>query len=104
MSAPLQSLYQQYEAFESSGGSGTFSPTGLNELEINGTNVGINIHTSDSSSFNTLLSQLQSDGLQVTNESAAYGTIDGTVSIAQLATIAQISSNISVAPMYRPML
>ncbi len=68
VSAPLQSLYQQYEAFETSGGSGTFSPTGLNGVEINGTNVGINVYTSDSSSFNTLLSQLQSDGLQVTND------------------------------------
>ncbi len=104
VSAPLQSLYQQYEAFESSGGSGTFSPTGLNDLEINGTNVGINVYTSDSANFNTLLSQLQSDGLQVTSDSAAYGTIDGTVSIAQLAAIAQVSSNISISPMYRPML
>jgi len=104
VSGPLQSLYQQYEAFVSSGGSGDFSPTGLNKLEIDGTNVGINVYTSDSANFDTLLSQLQSDGLQVTSDSAAYGTIDGTISIAQLAAIAQISPNISISPIYRPML
>jgi hypothetical protein len=103
LSAQLQSLYTQYESFESSGGSGTFSPTGVNGLVISGTNVGINFQTSDSADFNTLLTQLQSDGLQVTSDSAAYGIIDGMVSIAQLPAVAQISSTASVTPMFQPM-
>jgi hypothetical protein len=100
LSVQLQSLYTQ---FESSGGSGTFSPTGVNGLVISGTNVGINFHTSDSADFNTLLTQLQSDGLQVTSDSATYGIIDGMLPIAQLPTVAQLSSSASVTPMFQPM-
>jgi hypothetical protein len=102
-SAQLQSLYAQYEDFESSGGSGTFSPTGVNGLVINGTDVGINVHTNGASDFNTVLTQLQSAGLQVTEDSATYGLIDGMVPIAQLAAVAQISSGLSVTPMFQQM-
>ncbi len=104
VSSQLQSLYQQYETYESSGGSGTFSPTGVNALVINGTNVGINVHTNDSADFNTVLAQLQSDGLQVSQDSATYGLIDGMVSIGQLPAIAQISPALSVTPMFQPTL
>ena len=104
VSGQLQSLYEQYEAYVSSGGSGSFSPTGIYGLVIDGTNVGINIHTSDSADFNTVLAQLQSDGLQVTQDSAAYGLIDGMVSIGQLPVIARASAGLSVTPMFQPTL
>jgi hypothetical protein len=103
VSAQLQSLYQQYQDFETAGGSGTFAPTGLNTLVIKGTSVGINFQSSDSADFNTMLGQLQSDGLQVVSDSAYYGVIEGMLPIAQLAAVAQISSTASVTPMYAPM-
>jgi hypothetical protein len=101
-SAPLQSLYQQYEAFASSGGSGTFSPTGVNGVVIDGTNVGINFQIPNGADFSSILSQLQSDGLQVTASSATYGLIEGMVPIAQLPVVAEISSSASVTAMYQP--
>ncbi len=104
VTSQLQSLYSQYEAYESSGGSGTFSPTGVNGLVINGTDVGINVHTNDSADYNTVLAQLQSDGLQVTDDSATYGVIGGMVPIADLPAVAQISAGVSVAPMVQPSL
>ena len=101
VSAPLQSLYQQYESFASSGGSGTFSPTGVNGVVIDGTNVGINFQTSDSADFNTILAQLQTDGLQVSASSSTYGLIEGMLPIAQLSAVAQISTSASVTAMYQ---
>jgi len=104
VSAPLQSLYSQYQDFKSSGGSGTFSPTGVNGIVIDGTNVGINIHTNDSASFDALLAQLKDAGVQVSSESASHGIIDGMVPIDKLPAIAQISSTLSVTPMFRPVM
>jgi hypothetical protein len=101
VSAQLQSLYQQ---FESSGGSSNFTPTGLPGIVISGSNVGINVHTSDTANFNAILAQLQSDGLQVTNSSAAYGLIEGMLPIAQLPAVAQISSDLSITAQYHPTL
>jgi hypothetical protein len=69
-SAQLASLYAQYETWVSKGSSGTFSPTGVSSLEISGTNVAINVHTNDLAEFSRILAQLQSDGLQVSEESA----------------------------------
>jgi hypothetical protein len=104
VSAQLQSLYSQYESYESAGGSGTFSPTGVNGLEISGTDVGINFQTSNAAALGTDLSQLQSDGLQISIESATYGTIDGKLPIAELPAVAQISTSASVTGLISPMM
>jgi hypothetical protein len=101
VSGQLQSIYQQ---FVDSGGGDNFTPTGVNGVVISGSNVGINVHVNNPADFDTILAQLQSDGLQVTTSSAAYGIIDGMVSIAQLPTIAQISSNMSLTPIFNPTL
>ena len=104
MSAALQSLYSQYESYESSGGSGTFTPTGVGSIELSGNDVGINFQISNTANFNTVLAQLQSDGLQVTTDSAAYGIIDGMLPIADLPAVAQISSTASVTADVPPMM
>jgi len=97
----LQSLYQQ---FVNSGSSGDFTPTGLPGIVISGSNVGINVHTSDPANFNAILAQLQSDGMQVTNSSPTYGLIEGMLPIAQLPTVAQISSDLSITAQVHPTL
>jgi hypothetical protein len=104
VSAPLQAIYQQYQDFKTSGGTGTFTPTGVNGVVISGTNVGINFHTTDTADFNATLAELQSDGLQVTTSSATYGVIDGMLPIAQLPAVAQISASASVTAMYHPVM
>jgi hypothetical protein len=103
VSSQLQSLYAQYESYLSTNSSGTFTPTGLNMLIIKGNDVGINFQTSDSADFNTILSQLQSDGMQVNSSSSYYGVIEGMLPIAQLPAVAQLPSA-SVTPMYPPMM
>lgn len=101
VAAALQSLYQEYE---NAGGGSSFTPSqpGDNLLQISGTNVGVNLQVGSSSDFNTVLSQLQSDGLQVSTSSATYGLIDGMLPIAELPTVATLAS--SVTPMSPPIL
>jgi hypothetical protein len=101
LGAQLQVLYNEYE---SSGGSSSFTPTGVDGILISGDDVGINFQSSDTADFNSFLSQLQSDGLQVSTDSATYGIIDGMLPIAQLPTVAQISSSASVTPLTLPKL
>jgi hypothetical protein len=70
-------------------------------MVVSGTNVGINFQSSDTADFNTFLSDLESDGLQVSSQSASFGIIDGLLPIAQLPAVAQISTSASVTPMFQ---
>ena len=103
VSNQLQSLYTQYESYESSGGSGTFSPTGITDVVISGTNVGILVKDNNTGDFNTLNTELQTDGMQILDSDATYGLIDGMLPIAQLPTIAQLPQTVSVTPMIEAM-
>jgi len=99
VAAALQSLYQE---FQNAGGDNSFSPSlpTDNMLEISGNSVGVDLKMSSSGDFSTFLSQLQSDGLQVTNSSATYGLVEGMLPISDLPTIAQAAT--SVTPMSPP--
>jgi len=102
VSVQLQSLYTQYEAYVSSGSSGAFSPTGVNILVINGTNVGIQVNDTNTGNFNTLIAELESDGMQVLDSSSTYGIVEGMLPIAQLPIAAQLSQTLSITPMFNP--
>jgi hypothetical protein len=105
VTTPLQSLYEQYQNFVNSGGTGTFSPTGLNPyMVINGTSVGVSIHDNNVGDFASLVSQLQSDGLQITISDPTSQTVEGMLPIANLPTIAQLPQAPSVLPMFKPIL
>jgi hypothetical protein len=99
VAAALQSLYQEYV---NAGGGSSFTPSqpSDNLLEISGASVGVNLKMGSTGDFNTFHSQLQSDGMQVTSSSAAYGLVDGMLPISELPAIAQAAA--SVTPMYRP--
>ncbi len=103
VAAALQDLYEEYEGRV---GGGSFTPGESSDrlLVINGTSVGVAIKASSSADFNTLVSQLQSDGMQVSSSSATYGLVDGMLPIANLGTVAQLSGAASVTPMSPPML
>jgi hypothetical protein len=102
VSAPLQSIYEQ---FVNSGGSGSFTPTGVSTLVvINGTSVGVMIHANNPGDFAGLVAQLQSDGLQVTASDPTTGNVEGMLPIANLPTIAQLPQAPSVLPMFKPIL
>ena len=102
--APLQSLYAQYETYESSGGHGPFSPTGANLLVINGTDVGIQVKDTSTGDFNTLIAELQGDGMQILDSDSTYGLVEGMLPIAQLPTVAQLPQTLSITPMSNPIL
>jgi hypothetical protein len=95
----LDVIYNAYEQDPS-----TFSPSsvpstnGANLVQIQGTNVGIQVQDSNPANFNTLLANLQSAGMQVTLSSANYGMVVGFLPIAQLPTVAALADAPSITP------
>ena len=104
LSAQLQSLYAQYEVYETSGASGPFRPTGLNGLVISGTSVGIQVKSNNTGDFSSFVSTLQSDGMQVLDSSSTYGLVNGMLPIGQLPAVAQLPQTLSITPMFNPIL
>jgi hypothetical protein len=93
-SAALQALYQEYE---SQGGGSSFTPSLPSDklLQISGTSVVVSLKIGSSSNFSTALSQLQSDGLQVSSSSSTYDLIDGMLPIGELPAAAQIAASVT---------
>lgn len=102
--APLQSLYAQYEAYESSGASGPFRPTGINGVVINGTSVGIQVKSNNMGDFSSFVSTLENDGMQVQSSSSTYGLVNGMLPISQLPAVAQLPETLSITPIFNPIL
>jgi hypothetical protein len=100
LAQPLQSLYQEYETFQATGG--TFAPPEASYLVLNGTSVGIQVHFSGTD-FAAFMAALQSDGLQIIDSDPTFGIVEGMLPIAQLPTVAQIPQTLSITPMYKPM-
>jgi hypothetical protein len=100
----LQSLDLQYQAFVNTGGEGIFSPTGAEGLQINGTHVGVKVSTLDGRQFASILAELESDGLRVTQDSLLGGFIDGELPIGQLPTVANMSPMVTIRPLIEPRL
>jgi hypothetical protein len=98
VAAALQSLYQEYE---SQGGGNNFTPGQPSDklLEISGTSVGVDLKVGSGADFNTVLSQLQADGLKVSSSSPTYDLIEGMLPIGELPAAAQIAASVTaVAP------
>jgi hypothetical protein len=77
-------------------------PPFLGSPASSGTDVGIMVKDNNSGDFNTLITELQSDGTQTLESNITYGIIEGMLPIAQLPTIAQLSQTLSVVPMFKP--
>jgi hypothetical protein len=95
VAAALQSLYTEYE-----GAGSDFKPTQPTDmlLQISGDNVEVSIKVGSSTAFNTALSQLQADGMQVSSSSSTYGLVDGMLPISELPAAAQLASSVNPAP------
>jgi hypothetical protein len=98
----LQSLDLQYQAFVNAGGEGTFSPTGVEGLQINGNHVAVKVSTLDGRQFARILAELQRDGFRVTQSSLLDGVIDGKLPIGQLPTVAKMSPMVTIRPLFKP--
>jgi hypothetical protein len=100
----LNTIYQQYLKYINSGGSGSFSSSLSNLIQIQGTNVGVEVHGNGKGDFNALVSSLESMGMQVSATDAVTQTVVGMLPIADLPAAAQGQQTLSVTPQYLPRL
>ncbi len=71
------------------------SPTGQpGQVEIQGSDVGVQIQISNASDFNTMMADAEGLGLQVTDSSAAYGIVEGYLPIAELPSAAELAARL----------
>jgi len=96
----LNTIYQQYLQFVNSGGTGSFSSSLSNLIEIQGTSVGVQVHGNGTGDFNAMVSALESAGMQITATDAVTQTVVGMLPIADLPTAAQGLQTLSVTPQY----
>jgi hypothetical protein len=97
VASALQSLYQEYEA-EGSGSSFTPSLPSDKLLQISGTSVAVDLKMPPAGDFNSFVAMLQSDGVQVTSSSAAYGLVEGMLPIVELPAVAQVAASVTPTP------
>jgi hypothetical protein len=103
VAAALQVLYQEYTSSNYDGGdSDDFTAPTDKLLQISGSSVAVSLKIGSGTDFNTALSQLQSDGMQVSASSTTYGLIEGMLPIGELPAVAQIAA--SVTPVSPPRL
>jgi len=100
----LNTIYQEYQKFESGGGTGTFTSIWSPYVMIQGSNVGVEVHGNGSGDFDSLVSALKNLGMQVTATDAVTQTVEGLLPINQLPTVALEPQTLSVSPMFRPVL
>lgn len=84
----LDVIYTAYEQSPSDFPDNLPTEDGANLVVIQGDDVGIQVHDSNPSDFSTLVTELQSAGMQITISSSSYGTIVGMLPIAQLPSVA----------------
>ena len=93
----LDTVYEQYE-------NGTLpAPTGRpGTVEIQGSNIGIEIHVSNPSDFAAMVATAENLGLQVMDQSTTYDIVDGFLPISELPELTQFPASASVAPLLYP--
>ena len=95
----LAGIYSAYEADPTHFSGDTLTVSGARLVVIDGTNVGIQVHDGQlAGDFSTLLTELQTAGMQVTISDATYGLVVGMLPIAQLPVVAALPQTPSVAP------
>jgi hypothetical protein len=99
VSTLLDTVYEEFENGTLPASTG--KPGGV---EIQGSDVGIQIQTSNSSDFNTLVADAESLGLQVTDSSAAYNIVVGFLPISALPSAAQLAGSPSITPLLYPIM
>jgi hypothetical protein len=100
----LNTIYQRYLKYENDGGTGTFSSSLSGLIQIQGTNVGVQVHGNGSGDFSALVSSLESLGMQVSATDAVTQTVVGMLPISQLPVAAQGLQTLSVTPLFIPVL
>ncbi len=97
----LGSIYTQYVNDEQAGSSATFTSSFSNQIYISGTSVGVDVRF-NGGNLNTLVSQLEEVGMQVTAISAQDEIVEGYLPIANLPVVASNGYVSSLSPVYKP--
>ena len=100
----LNAIYQEYQKYKQAGGTGTFTSSWSPFVVIQGSDVRVDVHGNGSGDLGSLVSTLQSLGMQVTATDSVTQTVEGMLPIDQLPTVAQESQTMSVTPSFRPVL
>jgi hypothetical protein len=100
----LNTIYQEYQTFKTSGGTGTFTSSSSPYVVIQGSDVRVDVHGNGSGDFGTLVAALQGLGMHITAADTVTQTVEGMVPIDQLPTVAQEPQTLSVSPSYRMIL
>jgi len=77
--------------------------TGPLSVQIDGSNVGVNINGNGQGEFSTLVSTLQNLGMQITSTNDVTWTVSGMLPISQLPAAAQTPQTLSIMPRYSPL-
>ena len=102
VSQTLDVIYNAYEQDPGGFPANLPSTDGANLVLIQGSNVGIQVHDGNPADFNSLLTEVHNDGMQVTISSAQYGTIVGMLPISQLPAVASLPQMPSITPEMTP--
>jgi len=94
-----QDLITIYQEFQQQGDA-TFTSSKAGLIEIQGTNVGVDVHMAAGIDFNAFVSGLTKLGMQVRAQDATNGTVEGLLPISQLPSVAQNPQTLSVSPIY----
>jgi hypothetical protein len=102
VAAPLQVLYGEFQSSNYDGGdSDDFTAPTDKLLQISGSSVAVSLKIGSGTDFATALSQLQSDGMQVSTSDSTYALIEGMLPISELPAAAQVAA--SVTPVSPPL-
>jgi len=96
-----QDLIKVYEESQAQGGSPTFTSSLKGLVDIEGTYVGIEAHSSGGD-FNAFVSAMKSLGMQMRATDAGHGIAEGLLPISQLLAAAQQPQMLSITPIYLP--
>jgi len=96
----LIAIYQEFQKFAQSGGTGTFTSSRASVIMISGTTVKIDVR--GTGNIGTLAGQLGALGMRVESTDARTGTVEGFAPISQLVNIAQMSQVTTIHPVYKP--
>jgi len=101
-SVTLDAIYAAFQQDPSDFPANLPTANGADLVVIQGDNVGIQVHDGNPSDFNTLVTELQNAGMQITTSSATYGVVAGLLPIAELPSVAALPQTPSMTALMQP--
>ncbi len=97
----LNTIYREYEAYSQGGAKEPFVSTQSGLVKISQDLVGVDVHAAPGN-IAAVAQQMKSLGMQVTGVDSTTGTVEGSLPIAQLPTVAGDPFVSSISPIFYP--